>query len=122
MHHSPKRKLKAFLLDQTVLAGIGNIYADEICFLLGVDPERQVGKVNTQALHTAMLSVLKLAIKHKGTSVSDYLTSTAARGNFQNLLSVYKQTVCKKCHGPIKRKTVAGRTSHYCPGCQRVRG
>lgn len=121
MHKSPRRKLKAFLLDQTVLAGIGNIYADEICFRLGVDPEIPVRRVESVALHKAMLVVLMLAIKHKGTSVSDYLTSTAAKGKFQNLLNVYQQKVCKICGTMIIRKTVAGRTSHVCPHCQKMK-
>lgn len=116
-----KRKLKAFLLDQTILAGVGNIYADEICFLLGLDPEILVKSVSPAVLQKALISVLKLAIKHKGTSVSDYLTSTGARGNFQNLLSIYKQQTCKKCGTTIMRKTVAGRTSHVCPHCQKLR-
>lgn len=121
MRNSPARKLKAFLLDQTLLAGIGNIYADEVCFLIGVDPEIPVRRVQPAALHRALLSVLQLAIKHKGTSVSDYLTSTAARGNFQNLLKVYQQENCQKCGEKITRKPVAGRTSHVCPKCQKMR-
>ena len=112
------RKLKAFLLDQLLIAGIGNIYADEICFNLGADPEALVSRVSAESLLSEIKAVLKLAIQNKGTSVSDYLTSTGAKGNFQNLLNVYKQKTCKKCGGEILRKKVAGRTSHYCPNCQ----
>jgi len=112
------RKLKAFLLDQLLIAGIGNIYADEICFNLKTDPEFLVGGISASSLHKEIGTVLKLAIKNKGTSVSDYLTSTGAKGNFQNLLNVYKQKNCNICGGEILRKKVAGRTSHYCPRCQ----
>lgn len=113
------RKLKAFLLDQLLIAGIGNIYADEICFKLKVDPEVLVGSVHTPSLHKEIGAVLSLAIENKGTSVSDYLTSTGAKGNFQNLLNVYKQKSCKICGSEILRKKVAGRTSHYCRRCQK---
>ena len=112
------KKLKAFLLDQPAIAGIGNIYADEICFNLRVDPEVPVAKVPPQKIHQEIKSVLTTAIKNKGTSVSDYLTSTGARGNFQNLLNVYKQKACRLCKTPITTKKVAGRTSHVCQSCQ----
>ena len=113
------RKLKAFLLDQLFIAGIGNIYADEICFNLKVDPEVLVGSVHPPSLHKEIGAVLRLSIENKGTSVSDYLTSTGAKGNFQNLLNVYKQKNCNVCAGEILRKKVAGRTSHYCRRCQK---
>ncbi|MFC1478413.1 DNA-formamidopyrimidine glycosylase [Candidatus Margulisiibacteriota bacterium] len=113
-----KRKLKAFLLDQTILAGVGNIYADEICFLLGLDPEVPVSKVNSAALHAAIIKVLKMGIKNRGTSIVDYITADGTPGNFQNLLNVYMQKTCKQCGTEIIRKKVAGRTSHVCPKCQ----
>ncbi|MFC1517899.1 DNA-formamidopyrimidine glycosylase [Candidatus Margulisiibacteriota bacterium] len=112
-------KLKAFLLDQTILAGIGNIYADEVCYALKVDPELKVKKVNIDRLHKEINRILNLAIRNKGTSVSDYLTSKGAKGNFQNLLKVYKQKKCPGCGAVLKRKKVAGRTSHYCAKCQK---
>jgi len=118
IRHHPHRKLKSFLLDQKILAGIGNIYADEICFLLSADPECPAGKISPESLFQAIHHVLQQAIKNKGTSVSDYITSSSARGNFQNLLHVYKQKDCRKCGTEIVRKKVAGRTSHVCPRCQ----
>jgi formamidopyrimidine-DNA glycosylase len=119
MERSTQRGLKAFLLDQTALAGIGNIYADEICFALGVDPETPLIKVKPLDLCRTMQDILLLAIKHKGTSVSDYLTSAGAKGDFQNKLKVYKQKNCPRCGNVIQKKKVAGRTSHYCRQCQR---
>jgi len=115
------KALKAFLLDQTIIAGVGNIYADETAFILGVDPHMPVKKINSQKLLSAIISVLKLGIKNKGTSVSDYITSTGARGNFQNLLNVYQQKICRKCDTAIKRVSLAGRTTHICPRCQKLK-
>lgn len=119
MKKNKNKKIKAFLLDQTALAGIGNIYADEICFALGIDPETPVSKVAPQKLLPMIKKILLLAIKNKGTSVSDYVTSSMAKGNFQNKLTVYKQKKCRACGNIIIRKKVAGRTSHVCPRCQK---
>lgn len=113
------KPLKVFLLDQTLVAGVGNIYADETAFKLKLDPHTPVGKIPPQKLLTAIVEVLRLGIKNKGTSVSDYITSTGARGNFQNLLNVYKQKNCRKCGAAIKRARLAGRTTHICPKCQK---
>jgi formamidopyrimidine-DNA glycosylase len=112
------KALKVFLLDQTILAGVGNIYADETAFRLKLDPRTPVGKIPPQKLLSAIVTVLKLGIKNKGTSVSDYITSSGARGNFQNLLNVYKQKKCRQCGAPIQRVQLAGRTTHICPKCQ----
>jgi formamidopyrimidine-DNA glycosylase len=114
----PKQKIKAFLLDQTNIAGVGNIYADEICFSLNIDPESACKQIAAKPLYATIQAILKLAIKNKGTSVSDYLTSNLAKGNFQNLLHVYQQSHCHQCQSPIKKKKVAGRSTHYCPQCQ----
>ncbi|GBR72251.1 formamidopyrimidine-DNA glycosylase [Candidatus Termititenax spirochaetophilus] len=113
------KALKVFLLDQTIIAGVGNIYADETAYYLKVDPHTPVKKIDPQKLLSAVTAVLKLGIKNKGTSVSDYITSTGARGNFQNLLNVYKQKNCRKCGAVIKRVKLAGRTTHICPRCQK---
>lgn len=119
MKKNKTKKIKAFLLDQTKIAGIGNIYADEICYELKVNPNTKVGKVQPRILHKAIIKILKLAIKHKGTSVSDYLTSEGARGKFQNKLKVYQQKNCSLCNSVIKRTKTAGRSTHYCPQCQK---
>ncbi len=119
MNKRPNVKLKAFLLKQELIAGIGNIYADEICFEIRKDPETPLRKVNPAILLKAILKILKLAIKHKGTSVSDYLTSLGAKGNFQNKLRIYKQKKCTICGENVQRKKVAGRTSHFCNICQK---
>ena len=113
------KALKVFLLDQTIIAGVGNIYADETAFLLKVDPRTPVGKIPPRKLLSAIVAVLKRGIENKGTSVSDYITSTGARGNFQNLLNVYGQKSCRKCGTQIKRRKLTGRTTHFCPDCQK---
>ncbi|MDR2431149.1 MAG: bifunctional DNA-formamidopyrimidine glycosylase/DNA-(apurinic or apyrimidinic site) lyase [Candidatus Margulisbacteria bacterium] len=113
------KALKVFLLDQTILAGVGNIYADETAFYLGVDPHTPVNRLAPEKLLKAVTAVLRLGIKNKGASVSDYITSTGARGNFQNLLNVYKQKNCRRCGTPIRRVKLAGRTTHICPKCQK---
>ncbi|MDR2429121.1 MAG: bifunctional DNA-formamidopyrimidine glycosylase/DNA-(apurinic or apyrimidinic site) lyase [Candidatus Margulisbacteria bacterium] len=112
------KALKVFLLDQTILAGVGNIYADETAFRLKLDPHTPVGRIPPRKLLSAVVSVLKLGIKNKGTSVSDYITSSGARGNFQNLLNVYKQKNCRRCGALVRRVKLAGRTTHICPLCQ----
>jgi formamidopyrimidine-DNA glycosylase len=118
MQKNKNKALKVFLLDQTILAGVGNIYADETAFRLKLDPHTLVGRIPPQKLLAAVVGVLKLGIKNKGTSVSDYITSSGARGNFQNLLNVYKQKNCRRCGAPIQRVKLAGRTTHICPRCQ----
>ncbi|GBR76621.1 formamidopyrimidine-DNA glycosylase [Candidatus Termititenax persephonae] len=112
------KALKVFLLDQTIIAGVGNIYADETAFRLKLNPQVPVGAIPPRKLLSAVVAVLKLGIKNKGTSVSDYITSTGARGNFQNLLNVYQQKNCRRCGTPIQRGKLAGRTTHFCPKCQ----
>jgi formamidopyrimidine-DNA glycosylase len=119
MHRHRNMKLKAFLLNQTILAGIGNIYADEICYTLKLHPESPISSVDPQLLYKNIHKILNLAIKHNGTTVSDYRTSRRRKGNFQNLLKVYQQDKCPRCRGIIAKRKVAGRSSHFCPKCQK---
>jgi len=115
-----KKMLKAFLLDQTKIAGIGNIYADEICFRVGLQPEILLAKVDHLKLHKLIRQVLLSSIKNQGTSFSDYRTASGEKGNFQNMLNVYQQKACKLCGGKITRTVVAGRSTHYCQNCQKI--
>lgn len=121
---SPKtRKVKVALLDQTTLAGIGNIYADESLFRAKIKPTRHLGEltaVERLALAKAIQDVLKLAIKLKGTSSQDYLDAHGERGQFDKILNVYrrKNLPCRVCGTPIVRTVVAQRGTHYCPKCQ----
>jgi len=121
--HSKKR-VKSWLLDQKIIAGIGNIYSDEILFQAGINPERPAGSLSleeSQKLFVAMKSVLRKAIKFKGSSISDYVDSSGQSGKYQKLHQVYgrENQLCKRCQQEkIKRKKIGGRSSFYCPSCQ----
>ncbi|MFH1874451.1 MAG: bifunctional DNA-formamidopyrimidine glycosylase/DNA-(apurinic or apyrimidinic site) lyase [Pseudomonadota bacterium] len=115
----PKMKLKVFLLNQTIIAGIGNIYADEICYALKKHPEVLVEQIDTQKLYQIIQHILNLSIKHQGTTISDYRTSSRSKGNFQNLLKVYGQKKCQKCKSVVSKIKVAGRSTHFCSQCQK---
>ena len=119
-----KRSVKAVLLDQTQIAGVGNIYADEACFCAGVHPaikgmaleEEQVDK-----LWFAVKTVLKQGIKYRGSSTSDYTTTDGSEGSYQHYHRVYQKTgqKCGECDTTIERIKLAGRSTHFCPSCQR---
>ena len=120
----PKRKIKALLLDQTLIAGLGNIYADESCFAARIKPGRRVATlVNREKikLHRAIRSILTLAIKHGGTSTRDYRKSDGSRGGFAVYLQVYGRggQPCSRCHKPIQKIKLAGRGTHFCAKCQK---
>jgi len=120
---SGKRAVKAVLLDQTKIAGVGNIYADEACFCAGIHPatrgmdlrEEQIDK-----LWFAVKTVLKQGIKYRGSSTSDYTTTDGSEGSYQHYHRVYQKTgqKCGECTAPIERIKLAGRSTHFCPTCQ----
>lgn len=119
-----KLAIKAALLNQTLLAGVGNIYADESLFRAGVRPRRMAGRLTRaelEKLRLALREVLKQAIRRGGSSVSDYVDADGVRGFFQLEHRVYQRTgePCLVCATPIRRIVVAGRSTHYCPRCQR---
>jgi formamidopyrimidine-DNA glycosylase len=116
--------IKAALLNQTLLAGVGNIYADESLFHAGIRPRRRTDRVTSaefNRLRQALRKVLGHAIRLGGSSVSDYVDADGVRGFFQLEHCVYQRTgePCRKCGKPIRRILVAGRGTHYCPNCQR---
>lgn len=119
-----KLAIKAALLNQTLLAGVGNIYADEGLFRAGIRPRRPAGRLTVAELNklrTALKGVLEAAIRQGGSSVSDYVDAEGVRGFFQLEHCVYQRTgePCLQCGSPIKRIVVAGRSTHYCARCQR---
>jgi formamidopyrimidine-DNA glycosylase len=119
-----KGKIKAVLLNQTFLAGVGNIYADESLFAAGIHPKtpaQRVSKRRAQNLHTHLLEILETAIYHRGSSISDYVDSTGERGSYQQLHNVYgrKGESCPRCGMPIQRILLAQRGTHFCPRCQK---
>jgi formamidopyrimidine-DNA glycosylase len=116
--------IKAALLNQSLLHGVGNIYADEALFLAGIRPCRQAARLTRAELtrlRAALIKVLRHAIKLGGSSVSDYVDADGVRGFFQLRHKVYQRTgePCLVCGTPIQRITLAGRSTHFCPSCQR---
>jgi len=119
-----KKNIKAFLLDQSLIAGIGNIYADETLFASGVSPLRKVGSlkdVEKRKIFVNIVKILKLAVAKRGTTFSDYVDASGKSGGFVKLLKVYgkKGEKCPNCPAKIAKIKVAGRGTHYCPKCQR---
>ena len=119
-----KTPIKSALLNQKLLHGVGNIYADESLFRAGIRPKRQAAsltRAELERLHKAVKEVLHEAIKLGGSSVSDYVDSEGREGFFQLQHRVYLRTgePCLTCKSAIKRIVVAGRGTHYCPKCQR---
>jgi formamidopyrimidine-DNA glycosylase len=121
----PRRtSIKAALLNQKLLHGVGNIYADESLFRAGIRPRRMarhLKRAELDHLHSALQTVLREAIALGGSSVSDYVDAAGVEGFFQLQHRVYLRTgqPCLVCGTPIRRILVAGRGTHYCPHCQR---
>jgi formamidopyrimidine-DNA glycosylase len=118
-----KIPIKTLLLDQSVIAGIGNIYADEALFLAKVRPTRSARRVTLrecQAIVRAAQRVMLRSIETGGSSISDYVNPDGADGGYQNERKVYarKGEPCSICKTPIRRVVIATRSTHFCPQCQ----
>ncbi len=116
--------IKNLLLDQKIVAGLGNIYVSEALFGAGVRPTRAGGKVTKAELERlvpAIQTVLQASIKAGGTSMRDYVQASGEMGHFQNEFAVYGREAgpCPTCETPVKRLVQGGRASFYCPTCQR---
>ncbi len=119
-----RRDLKAFLLDQTNVAGLGNIYACEALFVAGISPRRRadrVGPKRVERLHEAIRRVLADGIAHRGTSFSDYVDADGQRGDNLAHLWVYGREAqpCRRCKSKIRRFVQQARSTFYCPACQK---
>lgn len=119
-----KLSIKAALLNQSLLHGVGNIYADESLFRAGIRPTRRSGRLTGEQLRRlrdALLAVLKAAIRAGGSSVSDYVDADGSKGFFQMQHGVYGREgkPCRVCGTPIRRIVLAGRGTHFCPHCQK---
>jgi formamidopyrimidine-DNA glycosylase len=122
-----KQPIKSALLDQRLIAGVGNIYADESLFRAKLHPQTLAGNVTLtecNRLAEEIISVLSQAIKLGGSSVRDYTDSDGVNGNYQNTAYVYgrKGDACRVCQTPIERVRIVGRSSHFCPSCQKRKG
>lgn len=118
-----KRNLKALLLDQTVVAGVGNIYADEALFRAKLNPGRTGASLTEdecERLRVAIEDVMTRAIESRGSTIRDYVGGSGLRGGFQNEFAVYGRAgePCPACEAPIALARHAGRSSHYCGSCQ----
>lgn len=120
---SPQRNIKAFLLDQKKIAGIGNIYADESLFLAGIHPQLRIEKISPQQrkrLFDAIPFILNLSLTQGGSSSHTYIHADGKKGTYLSFAHVYSRAGedCKNCGTPIKRIVVASRGTHYCERCQ----
>ena len=118
-----RRHIKTILLDQSIVAGIGNIYADEALFKSGILPDTLAADLTSkqiQRLHRAIIDVLQTSIDKGGTTFSDFLNLLGVSGNYGDAALVYgrKEQPCRVCGTPIEKVKLAGRSSHFCPSCQ----
>ncbi len=119
-----RARIKSLLLNQTIVAGLGNIYADESLHRAGIHPMKRAGQVpraRLSRLHQAMREVLEEAIRFGGSSIDDYLHLDGGKGQFQEFHQVYGRTGerCDTCGTLIRTARLSGRSSSYCPRCQR---
>jgi formamidopyrimidine-DNA glycosylase len=119
-----RRNLKATLLDQTLIAGVGNIYADESCFASRLNPKRKASALRgdeADRLLNAIQSILTDAVESRGSSIRNYIGGSGLRGGYQDEFCVYGREgqPCPACAEPITRIVLAGRATHFCKRCQR---
>lgn len=117
-------RIKQILLDQSIIAGIGNIYADEALFLAGILPTTAANSLSisdVSKLVKTIKEVLRKGLKYGGTSSQHYVQANGSQGTMQNHLMVYRRTgqPCLVCGTPIERTVIGGRGTHYCPHCQK---
>jgi len=119
-----RRPIKSALLDQTLVAGVGNIYADESLYAAGILPHTPSGQLSSaklEALQRALVEVLATSIGAGGTTFSDFRDLSGSNGNYGGQAWVYRRggEPCRRCGNLIQREKLAGRSSHWCPQCQR---
>jgi formamidopyrimidine-DNA glycosylase len=119
-----KANIKGLLLNQTVVAGVGNIYADESLFRAQIDPRRAGGALDDEEiirLHQALREVLQAGIDAQGSSLRNYAPPTGGKGGFQEQFLVFRRTgaPCFRCNVPISRIVLGQRSTHFCPSCQK---
>ena len=118
------KSIKSILLDQTIVAGIGNIYADESLYSAGISPFREAKTIKKNELinlKESIVKVLKKSIGSGGTTFSDFRDLEGENGNFGLQTNVYRRTGkdCRKCGNSIEKQKIAGRSTHWCPNCQK---
>lgn len=123
--HSRSARIKAVLLDQEFLRGLGNIYCDEALFRARIHPKAlttRIGRARADRLHAAIRQILGEAIAQGGSTVANYVNSEGTQGYFQLYTAVYGKTgqPCASCGRPLSRAIIAGRSTHFCAYCQRA--
>jgi len=124
LNNRKNSKIKPLLMDQTFIAGIGNIYAIETCFAAGVRPTRRVGsltKSEKKKIYDNLIRILKLAVRKQGTSAKNFVDAYGEPGNYVPLLKIYgrRGQPCRQCRTTIKAIHLGGRGTTYCPKCQK---
>ncbi len=122
--HKKQLPLKELLLDQTIISGLGNIYADEVAFAAKLNPLKEGTKLtkdDCQRIIDSSNKIITKAIEEGGTTIRSYTSSLGVTGNYQNFLMVHKREgePCKECNSIIKRIKVGGRSTYFCPKCQK---
>ena len=125
LKRKPKAKIKQFLMDQQNIAGIGNIYSDEILFFAGVHPLKRIADLKpeeSKKIFEGIKKILPEALKFQGSSVDLYLNALGKEGEYMPHLKVYGREgeKCKKCGGAIQRLKIGSRSDHYCPKSQKL--
>jgi formamidopyrimidine-DNA glycosylase len=121
----PKMPVKVAVMDQSVVAGVGNIYASEALFLAGIDPRRKNNSLSDEEfkkLHNGIVESLEISIKHGGTTIRDYVDAAGRKGGFLAFANVYGKEGLScpgKCGGKVEKITQAGRSTYFCPECQK---
>lgn len=116
--------IKAFLMNQKIIAGLGNIYVDEVCYCAKIIPTRRVSAVTLaeqKKLFRCIPQVLELSIKNRGTTFNSFVDADGKKGRFSDFLKVFGRQgqKCRRCKGVIKKIRLVGRGTHYCHSCQR---
>jgi formamidopyrimidine-DNA glycosylase len=123
--HKTTRAVKNALMDQRVVAGLGNIYVDEALFGAGIHPLKRGDELTVAEvakLNRSIKMTLRRALRHRGSTLRDYMDADGASGSFQKLHRVYDRfgEPCRRCRTPIERIVLGGRSTHFCPRCQRA--
>lgn len=124
IYHNKKLPIKTVILDQSIITGIGNIYADEILFLSRINPLKKVNELNDEQLNAIIKNTkitLEKAIKEGGTTIRSYTSDEGVTGRFQNSLYVHakEHEQCLICHSEVVKIKVGGRGTYFCPNCQK---
>jgi len=119
-----KIPIKSVLLDQEIISGLGNIYANEVLYASGINPKRSASSLTNDECNEIVKSskkIIKKAIEEGGTTIKSYTSSLGVTGNYQNFLQVHKREgmPCNKCHNKITRIKIGGRSTYYCEFCQK---